>query len=66
MIIVIITLTIIIKNNSNREEKERERDRERAIIYYYSTVTSKISNVIFTNHTFSTYILHKAKIQTIS
>ena len=33
-------------------------------MYYYSTVTSKISNsVIFTNHIFSACILHKAKIQ---
>ena len=33
-------------------------------MYYYSTIGSKISNiVIFTNHIFSTYIVHKAKIQ---
>ena len=33
-------------------------------MYYYSTVTNKISNVIiFANHIFSAYILHKAKIQ---
>ena len=44
--IIIITLTIIItiKNKGNREENERET--ERAIMYYYSTVTSKISNVV--------------------
>ena len=30
----------------------------------YSTVTTKISNVvIFTNHIFSVYIVHKCKIQ---
>ena len=33
-------------------------------MYYYITVTSNMSNVvIFTNHIFSAYILHKAKIQ---
>ena len=33
-------------------------------MYYYSTVTSKISNaVIFTNDIFSAYILHKGIIQ---
>ena len=33
-------------------------------MYYYSTVTGIISNVvIFTNHTLSAYILYKAKIQ---
>ena len=43
--IIIITLTIMItiKNKGNREENERET--ERAIMYYYSTVTSKISKV---------------------
>ena len=36
-------------------------------MYYYNTVTRKISNVvIFTNHLLSAYILHKAKINTIS
>ena len=54
----------MINNKVNREKKERERLRERAIMYYYSTITSKISNVVvFTNHIFSAYILHKAKIQ---
>ena len=52
----------MIKNKGNREEKERET--ERAIMYYYSTVTKNVSNVIiFTNHICSAYILHKAKIQ---
>ena len=37
--------------------------RERAIMYYYSTVTSEKSYlVMLTNHVFSAYILHKAKI----
>ena len=65
MIIMIIKITIIIlmNNKGNREEKEGQRLRERAM-YCYSTVTSKISNVvIFTNHIFSVYILHQAKIQ---
>ena len=49
------------KNKGNREKKEREK--QRAIMYFYSTVTSKELNVvIFTNHVLSTYILHKAKI----
>ena len=58
MIIVTRTTTaiIMIKNKGAREEKEKERLRQRAIIY--NTVTSKISNVIFTNHIFSAYILH--------
>ena len=61
---MIIKIIIMIKNNGNRQEKERERDWERAIMYYYSTVTSKMSNVvIFTNHTFFAYILYKTKIQ---
>ena len=43
---------------------KKRRVPERAIMYYYSTVTSEISSVvIFTNHLFSAYILHKAKIQ---
>ena len=56
----------MINNKANREEKEREREPERAIMYYYSTVTNEKSNlVIFTNHIFSAYILHKAKINTM-
>ena len=58
----------MINNKANREEKEREREREpeRAIMYYYSTVKNEKSNlVIFTNHIFSAYILHKAKINTM-
>ena len=32
----------------------------RAIMHYYSTVTNKVSNVvIFTNHIFFAYALHK-------
>ena len=63
-ILIIITIIIIIMNKGNRGEKESERDWERVIMYYYNTVTSKISNVvIFTNHVLSAYILHKAKIQ---
>ena len=54
----------MIKNKGNRDEKERETEKEQCITVLYSTVTSKISNVvIFTNHIFSAYILHKAKIQ---
>ena len=61
---MIIKIIIMIKNNGNRQEKERERDWERAIMYYYSTVTSEMSDVvIFTNHTFFAYILYKAKTQ---
>ena len=61
---MIIKIIIMIKNNGNRQEKERERDWERAIMYYNSTVTSELSDVvIFTNHTFFAYILYKAKIQ---
>ena len=61
---MIIKIIIMIKNNGNRQEKERERDWERAIMYYYSTVTSEMSDVvIFTNHAFFAYILYKAKIQ---
>ena len=52
------------RNNKDNREKERERESLRAIMYYYSIVTSEKSNlVIFPNHIFSTYILHKAKIQ---
>ena len=58
------------RNNKGNKEKERQRERERerqslrAVMYYYSIVTSEKSNlVIFPNHIFSTYILHKAKIQ---
>ena len=54
------------RNNKGNKEKERDREREslRAVMYYYSIVTSEKSNlVIFPNHIFSTYILHKAKIQ---
>ena len=66
MIIIVIIVTtikiIMINNKGNREEKEREPDR--AILYYYRTVTSEISNVaIFTNHIFYAHMLHKAKIQ---
>ena len=39
----------MINNKGNREEREREIQLEKAIMYYYSTVTSEISNVIFTN-----------------
>ena len=49
-----------------RKETERviEREPERTMMYYYSTVTNEKSNlVIFTNHIFFSYILHKAKIQ---
>ena len=59
MIIIIKMLTMImIKDKGNREEKEREGDWERAIMYYYSTVTSNIKTVIFTNHIFSAYVLY--------
>ena len=45
-----------------KKRKERETERERQCIT--RTVTNKISNVvIFTNHTFSAYILQKAKIK---
>ena len=66
LLIMLINLIILmlIKNRCNREEKERERDWEQAIMHYYNTVTSKISNVvIFANYIFSAYILHKAKIE---
>ena len=57
-------ITIIIIKNKVLEKKRKERDWETALTYYYSTVTSKLSDVvIFTNHIFSAYILHKAKIQ---
>ena len=43
-IIMIMIITVkIIKSNGNREKKGK-----RAIMYYCSTVTSKISNIIFT------------------
>ena len=59
MIIIIKMLTMImIKDKGNREEKEREGDWERAIMYYYSTVTSNIKTVTFTNHIFSAYVLY--------
>ena len=55
---------IIIIRVIEKIRKERERQPERAIMYYYSTVTCEKSNlVIFTNHIFSAYVLHKAKIQ---
>ena len=66
IVIIIATIKIImIINKGDRREKEREiYSNKRAIMYYYSTVTSKISNAVtFTNHIFSPYILHKAKIQ---
>ena len=47
----------MIYNKGKREEKERERERQpkREIMYYYSTVTSKKSNLaIFAN----IYFLH--------
>ena len=62
--IMMMVMMIIIMIIRVTEKKRKEREPERAIMYYYSTVTSKISNaVIFTNHIFSAYILHKAKIQ---
>ena len=43
----------MINNKGNSKEREKERESERAIMYYYSTVTSKKSNlVVFTNHIF--------------
>ena len=39
----------MINNKGNREERETDIQLEKAIMYYYSTVTSEISNVIFTN-----------------
>ena len=46
------------------EKKRKEREPGRAIMYYYSPVTCEKPNlVIFTNHIFSAYVLHKAKIQ---
>ena len=46
------------------EKKRKQREPGRAIMYYYSTVTCEKPNlVIFTNHIFSAYVLHKAKIQ---
>ena len=69
MKIITITLKIIImiKNKGNREEKERKRLRERAIMYCYSTVTSKISNaVIFANMHFLHMYYVNPKYKTIS
>ena len=70
MIILIITMMIIITIiiiattvEMKGDKEEKERVTERAVVYYYSTETSKISNaVIFTNHIFSAYALHKATI----
>ena len=56
IIIKMLTIIIMIKDKGNREEKEIEGDWERAIMYYYSTVTSKIETVIFTNRIFSAYV----------
>ena len=62
MIMIMTTKTIMLNNNCKREEKRKVP--ERAIMYYSSSVTSRISSVvIFTNHLFSAHILHKAKIK---